>query len=58
MPSRSMTAVLSPGQLSGGMPGMPLNPPRRAVPIWNSGPAVELTELNRINVTVSVITPR
>ena len=37
---------------------MPLKPPSRAVPMWNSGPAVELIELNRIRVTVSVMTPR
>ena len=37
---------------------MPLKPPSRADPMWNSGPAVELTELNRISVTVSVMTPR
>ena len=40
------------------MPGMPLKPPSRAEPMWNSGPAVELIELNRMSVTVSVMTPR
>ena len=58
MPSRSICQSLKKGTFSEGMPGMPLKPPSFAEPMWNSGPAVELIELKRIRVTVSVMTPR
>ena len=46
------------GTLKVGTAGMPLKPPSSALPILYASPEVELTELNRISVTVSVMTPR
>ena len=43
--------------LSGGTPGMPLNPPSAALPIAYSLPDVEFTSWNRMIDTVSVMTP-
>ena len=40
-----------------GIDGMPLKPPSAASPMRYSSPAVEFTTLNRISVTVRVMTP-
>ena len=57
MPRGVIVSSMSPGTFSDGIDGMPLKPPSGAWPIFHSGPAVEFTRLNRISVTVSVITP-
>src|SRR5882672_10904156 len=44
MPSRSIAAVLLPGRLSGGMPGMPLKPPSRADMEFRTGGGVDGVE--------------
>ena len=46
------------GTLSVGIDGIPLKPPSGAEPMRYWSPAVELTRLNRISETVSVMTPR